>query len=142
MSVCKNEQDEQHLRVLDATAKLVDYTYDRTQKEKANDERGGFPKSARRLANQLWDQAFYADCYISAANDYFVHSKEDYIERRRLQMRARGLLRGFPRTLYLAHRKGYVPDNRLDFWAALTSEACRLLDAWIKADEQRYKNIG
>lgn len=146
MSVNVNlRSGKNQLIILDLMSKLCTYTFERTQKpvnKKDVEKSGDFPKEYRRLANQIWDTCYHADKYISLANDYTVHSHEDYLERRKLQLLGRGEFKHLPRLIYLAYIMNVIDTHRYDTWLGLVDAVEGKLDNWIKENEERFSNIG
>lgn len=141
MSVAVNLRTNNQLVILDMMRQLVVYTYERTQKPitKDNEEKSGdFPKIHRRLANQIWDTCYNADKYISMANDYIVHSNDDYKERRRLQLLGRCEFKQLPRLIAFAYDMGIINSHRFDVWIGLMANVETKIDNWIRENEERF----
>ena len=145
MAVPENERSGNKLQVLNLSAQLLHYTYAKTQKPKSKidpKEGGCFPRSALRLANQIWDLCYYGDSCLNMANDYIVHTLADYKVRRKLQLKGRGYIMHLPRLLMLAFSENLISAKNLDFWCKIVYETLDLAGKWIESDEKRYKDIG
>lgn len=136
MSVIKSERTEGRLEVITKAFGLCEYTIMICKNEK------NFPKRDRWiLTNDIVQEIKDAFKCIRSANSIYPKIREEYIRRHMLQVEANEHLETFLSLLEIAYKQLNLPSDRVEYWTGLAVETEGLLHKWIKADNERYKNV-
>ena len=135
MSVRKGDRKEGRITAVDASRKLIDYTYDRVHDKT-------LPKSDRWLMSKsIWDDASNARAKLLRANAIRVESYEDAIDRLLLMKESIGHLDSLIANIDTLNVKGKISDDRAAFWTGLATDMQNLTKAMLKANRRDYQKF-
>ncbi len=101
-----------------------------------------FPKRDRwMVANRIVDCAFTILECVFEANDVYVATYDDYLERRRIQQKAKYTTSKLLANIEFAYSKYKIESKRIEHWTRLVVEERRLILKWMKSDKDRFKNL-
>jgi len=141
MSVRKGDRSESKLEVLNDCRILAEYTIQICRNEKI------FPKSSRWImSKRILDECLEAISCIRRANAVYVGDKQsfklNFEFRYQQQMQAHAHLDTLLTLVDLAYNTYNIEGRKIEYWTGLILEADDKLKAWMKADKERYNNIG
>lgn len=135
MSVPETKRSDGKLKVVTKSRELESYTVRICSNEK------NFPKRYRWcVTNKIVDAAIEIANCIEMANSVFVKTQRDYALRRNYQLKARAHIFSLLSMIDLGYRTFGIESNRVEFWTSLVCDVRKLLDSWIKSEEDRYKD--
>lgn len=140
MSVRVGDRHPGELQVLRKGRELCAYTIKICRNE------GSFPKSQRwTLTQKIVSEATDAYSCIKRANATFVKNaiipSEAYRYRYRQQMEAHAHLSALDALVDISYELNNIDSKRIEYWAGLIQETDRLLKAWMKSDQDSFRNI-
>lgn len=136
MAVPEGKRTESQLAFQTKAIELADYTTTICKNEKV------FPKRDRwMITNRIIDKVVTILECTYEANDVYVATKDDYLERRELQKKARQATSSLLALMALAHEKYPLGSKRMEHWTKLVKEERNLILKWMKSDKDRFKNL-
>ena len=101
-----------------------------------------FPKRDRwMVANRIVDGAFTILECVFEANDVYVSTLDDYLERRKIQQKAKHSTSKLLAHIEFAYNKYKIEGKKIEHWIRLVVEERRLILKWMKSDKDRFKNL-
>ena len=79
----------------------------------------------------------FVHCF--SANDVYVNSHEDYMQRIMLQEQAAAECDALLALIQIAKSLFHLDSRKVKYWAELAIEAKKLIKAWKDSDSKRYK---
>lgn len=135
MSVAKGDRKETsaNLETARALKGLCVYTIQICKNEK------NFPKRDRWILTQeIVKCAVKAYAKVTEANAITVVKLEDYMLRRKCQIKARQKLKAMLALVEIAHITLSLEESRLEYWTGYIKGCLNLLTRWRNGDRKRY----
>lgn len=133
MSVPVNQRTESKLEVCVKAHDLCCYTIQITSNRK------NFPEAFQRsLTDKIVDAAVDIHTLVWSANNIYVNSREDYMERTRLQEQAAVRCNALISLIEVAHRVYHLSGKRVFYWTDKAAAVRNLIRRWRDNDKQRY----
>ena len=135
MSVAKGDRSETSANL--ETAKVLKglcvYTIQICKNEK------NFPKRDRWILTQeIVKCAVKAYEKVTEANSITVVTMDDYIMRRKCQVKARKKLKAMLALVEIAHMVLSLEESRVEYWTGCIRGSLNLLTKWRASDRKRY----
>ena len=135
MAVRKGDRSQGKLKVVNASERLIAYTYGRVRDKT-------FPKGERwMMPKHIWDNICGAHEHIIIANGIKVETAEDSDRRLAHEKEAIGYLDSAISLIDVCHIVGAISDDRADYWTGLATETQALCKAWLKSEKSRYNSL-
>ena len=136
MSVPAGERRESRLEVFVQALDLVTYTLRITKNEKIF-----LPEYQKQVTDDIIETA--KDIYIDAwdANNVRVVTKDDWIERRRLQLSASRKCNRLLALIGIAKSSFHLKNKRVKFWTGKVLAVRGMIRSWNESDSKRYSNV-
>lgn len=133
MSVPEGMRKEGKFLLLIKAEELTRYTIVITKNEKVF-----LPEYQRALTDDLI--SFAKDIYIKirTANDILVRTKDDWLERCKLQKEAVRCCNNLLALLDIAYRVFHLNSKRVRYWGAMIVDVRNRTRAWNENDAKRY----
>lgn len=136
MSVPEGKRTESQLAFQTKAIELANYTTTICNNNNI------FPKRDRWLiANRIVSHAITILESTFEANDIYVASYDDYIERRKIQQLAKTTTSKLLALMELAYNKYNIEGRRIAYWTRLVEDERNLIHKWMKSDKDRFKNL-
>ena len=101
-----------------------------------------FPKRDRwMVTSRIVDCAFAILECVFEANDVYVSTLDDYLERRKIQQKAKHSTSKLLAHIEFAYNKYKIEGKKIEHWIRLVVEERRLILKWMKSDKDRFKNL-
>ena len=125
-----------HLEVFVQALDLVTYTLRITKNEKIF-----LPEYQKQVTDDIIETA--KDIYIDAwdANNVRVVTKDDWIERRRLQLSAARKCNRLLALIGIAKSSFHLKNKRVKFWTGKVLAVRGMIRSWNESDSKRYSNV-
>lgn len=134
MAVVESQRSQGDLDVIIKAKELAKHTLQVTQNEKY------FPKRYRfTIANKLVDKAFDIFILLYEANEIYPQTVDEWKMRRTYQRRAMAYCRSLIAVVDICKDMFGLPSNKVAYWAKLTFEVRNKTAAWLKSDNNRFK---
>lgn len=134
MAVPEGKRTESKLAFQTKAIELADYTTTICNNNKI------FPKRDRwMITNRIIDKVVTILECTYEANDVYVSAKEDYMERRELQKKARQATSSLLALMALAYEKYPIGSKKMEHWTKLVKEERSLILKWMKSDKEYLK---
>lgn len=101
-----------------------------------------FPKRDRwMISSKIVDASLSILINVITANNTYVTTKQDYLERRKFQKVARNATSELLALMELAYAKYHIESKRIRHWTGLVYEERKLILKWMKSDKDRFQNL-
>ena len=137
LSVVKSKRKVGKLAAITKANELAAYTIRICSNEKH------FPKRYRWcITSKIVESSLEINNLANKANSVYVHDREDYLLRKRLQTMALAETYSLLSMIDIGFRTFGIDGERVRHWTGLVLEVQNLLRNWCRNDRRRYENLG
>lgn len=134
MSVRTGERTQGELTVIVKAKEMAIYTIKITNNEKV------FPKRYRlSVVNKIQDKAFDVINCLIEANEIYPKTREEWRIRREKQRQAMSCCRSLLTMVDMCKELFTISGDKVAFWTKAIFEVRTMTAAWLKKDEERFK---